>query len=296
MESSSDNDFVTVDMPTSRIISDDSDDIEAVQHHSKEKGQSLLKLWSEATSTTDLPAPIGDHRLHHRRAKVSPRESSSNTSRNNKGTSPSKRRIIKSSRYHRRGAGNRQSAKIGKHIWLTFFAAFATSILIVIHLFLYDVFISSSSGGDSRILEPGSNEKSNTKQQQQILSPEDLDIKMTLDEVHTHTITPLHSIDKTQFTIRINTWRRNEQLLLSINHHSQCDNVKEIQVIWCDIENEVPDNILHHGSGKVKVEKHVVNSLNERFKVLIGELNNYMHSFFVHIMCTFSLTNPLSHD
>jgi len=271
MESSSaDNDFVTVDMPTSRIISDDSDDIEAVQHHST-KESSLLKLWSEATSTTDLPAPIGDHRLHHRRAKVSPRESNS---RNNKGTSPSKRRIIKSSRYHR-GAGNRRrSAKIGKHVWLTFFGAFATSILIVIHLFLYDVFIKSNSGGsDSRILEPDNNMRSNTKQQQQqqILSPEDLDTKMTLDEVHSHTITPLHSIDKTQYTIRINTWQRNEQLLLSINHHSQCDNVKEIQVIWCDMENEVPDNILHHGSGKVKVEKHVVNSLNERFKVLIGE-------------------------
>ena len=271
MESSSDNDFVTVDMPTSRIISDDSDDVEAVQHHSKEES-SLLKLWSEATSTTDLPAPIGDHRLHHRRAKVSPRESNS-TSRSNKGTSPSKRRFIKS-RYHRAGAGNRRNAKIGKHVWLTFFAAFATSILIVIHLFLYDVFISSNSSGDeSRILEPAdNNKKSNTKQQQQqILSPEDLHTKMTLDEVHSHTITPLHTIDKTQYTIRINTWRRNEQLLLSINHHSQCDNVKEIQVIWCDIENEVPDDILHHGSGKVKVEKHVVNSLNERFKVLIGE-------------------------
>jgi len=271
MESSSDNDFVTVDMPTSRIISDDSDDIEAVQHHSKEGQRSLIKLWSEATSTTDLPAPTGDHRLHHRRAKVSPRDSSS-TSRNNKGTSPSKRRITKS-RYHR-GAGNRRSAKIGKHIWLTAFGAFATSILIVIHLFLYDVFVKSNSSGDGRILEPYNNmKKSNTKlqQQQQILSPEDLDTKMTLDEVHSHTITPLHSIDKAQYTIRINTWQRNEQLLLSINHHSQCENIKEIQVIWCDIENEVPDSILHHGSGKVKVEKHVVNSLNERFKVLIGE-------------------------
>jgi len=271
MESSSDNDFVTVDMPTSRIISDDSDNIEAVQHHST-KESSLLKLWSEATSTTDLPAPIGDHRLHHRRAKVSPRESSS---RINKGTSPSKRRITKSG-YHR-GAGNRRSAKIGKHVWLTAFGAFATSILIVIHLFLYDVFISNNSGGDSRMLEPD-NKKSNSKQQ--ILSPEDLHTKMTLEEVHSHTITPLQSIDKTQYTIRINTWQRNEQLLLSINHHSQCDNVKEIQVIWCDIENDVPDNILHHGSGKVKVEKHVVNSLNERFKVLIGEWENYMHSSF----------------
>ena len=71
MESSSDNDFVTVDMP--RIISDDSDDIEALQHRST-KESSLLKLWSEATSTTDLPAPMVDHRLHHRRVKVSPRE------------------------------------------------------------------------------------------------------------------------------------------------------------------------------------------------------------------------------
>jgi len=286
MESSSDNDFVTLDMP--RIISDDSDDIEAVQHHSSTKESSLLKLWSEATSTTDLPVPMGDHRLHHRRAKVSPRESSS---RINKGTSPSKKRITTKSRYHRGGAGNRRNAKIGKHIWLTAFAAFATSILIVIHLFLYDVFISSNSAGNESRILGSDNEKSITKQQ--ILSPEDLDTKMTLDEVHTHTITPIHSIDATQYTIRINTWRRNEQLLLSINHHSQCDNVKEIQVVWCDIENEVPDNILHHGSGKVKVEKHVVNSLNERFKVLIGECKT-MHSFLCISCALFSLTNPIS--
>jgi len=45
--------------------------------------------------------------------------------------------------------------------------------------------------------------------------------------------------------------------------------VAQIHVIWCDDSNNPPDEIVHHASGKVRVEKHVINSLNERFKVLI---------------------------
>jgi len=104
-----------------------------------------------------------------------------------------------------------------------------------------------------------------------ILALEDQEVKMTLAEAHSHKLTPIniHSIDTSQYTIRINTWQRNEQLLLSMNHHAQCEGVKEIQIIWCDSNNEPPKEIVHHASGKVKIEKHVINSLNERFKVLM---------------------------
>ena len=94
---------------------------------------------------------------------------------------------------------------------------------------------------------------------------------MTLDEARDHRLASLddRAIDKDQYTIRINTWRRDEQLLLSVDHHASCDGVKEIQVVWCDSENDPPDALVQHPSGKVKVERHEINSLNERFKVLI---------------------------
>jgi len=81
-------------------------------------------------------------------------------------------------------------------------------------------------------------------------------------------LTELGRIDREKFTIRVNTWRRNEQLIVSLNHHSQCEGVAQIQVIWCDDENEPPAEALNHSSGKVVVERHMINSLNERFNIL----------------------------
>ena len=81
-------------------------------------------------------------------------------------------------------------------------------------------------------------------------------------------LTELGSIDREKFTIRVNTWRRNEQLVVSLNHHSKCEGVAQIQVIWCDSENEPPGEVLNHPSGKVVVERHIINSLNERFHIL----------------------------
>lgn len=82
-------------------------------------------------------------------------------------------------------------------------------------------------------------------------------------------LAPLTSpMDREKYTIRMNTWRRNEQLLTSINHHSSCEGVAQIQVIWSDTTEEPPQEILHHKSGKVIVERHEVNSLNERYHIL----------------------------
>ena len=82
-------------------------------------------------------------------------------------------------------------------------------------------------------------------------------------------LTPLSPIDQDKYTIRINTWKRNEQLIVSLNHHSRCEGVAQIQVIWSDPDNEPPDEIVNHKSGKVVVEKHDINSLNARFHMLI---------------------------
>ncbi len=248
----------------------------AADDDDEERQRSLLQtLWNEASSTTDLPS--NDHsRLHHRRAKSAETEYNVESS---SSSSPGK---------HKRhphgvvvgGGGTRyrvsRGSKIAKRVWLTAFAACATSFLIALHVFLYRVFVghnvvinaTRSGEGGSSIAAMGGMEKKNGMP---ILAVEDQEAKMTLIEAHAHRLAPIteHSIDTLQYTIRINTWQRNEQLLLSVNHHAKCEGVAQIHVIWCDDANDPPDEIVHHVSGKVKVEKHVINSLNERFKVLM---------------------------
>ena len=92
----------------------------------------------------------------------------------------------------------------------------------------------------------------------------------TLTQARNYKLTPLgsNSIHTSYYTIRMNTWRRNDQLLLSINHHAKCEGVAKIQIIWCDSENEPPEEVSNHVSGKVIIERHTINSLNERYKIL----------------------------
>lgn len=89
----------------------------------------------------------------------------------------------------------------------------------------------------------------------------------TIEGAKEFDISSLRPIDYEYYTIRVNTWRRDEQLLASIDHHSQCEGVKMIQVVWCDEEREPPEEVLNHVSGKVVIERHTVNSLNERFNI-----------------------------
>jgi len=79
---------------------------------------------------------------------------------------------------------------------------------------------------------------------------------------------PLEEVDYNYYTIRINTFKRNEQLLLTLDHYSQCEGVAEIHVIWCDEENDPPLAIERHHSNKVYIERHGFDSLNERFNML----------------------------
>ena len=92
----------------------------------------------------------------------------------------------------------------------------------------------------------------------------------TLAQARKHLLTPINSspIHTSQYTIRMNSWRRNEQLLISINHHAKCEGVAAIQIIWCDMENEPPSEVVNHKSGKIVIERHTINSLNERYKIL----------------------------
>eukprot|EP00980_Cylindrotheca_fusiformis_P009746 scaffold2149_cov187-Cylindrotheca_fusiformis.AAC.24 len=77
---------------------------------------------------------------------------------------------------------------------------------------------------------------------------------------------PLGQIDVEQYTIRMNTWRRPEQLLLSVDHHASCEGVAQIQIVWCDKETEPPEELYDYS--KVVIERHEENTLNERFRIL----------------------------
>ena len=48
------------------------------------------------------------------------------------------------------------------------------------------------------------------------------------------------SLDYERYTVRINTWKRQTQLGIVINHLLTCDNVAQIQVIWCIGQGPVP--------------------------------------------------------
>lgn len=233
------------------------------ENENTSRQRSMLKaLWTEATSTTSFPE-LHHHQLHQRHTNASANNGSESYTRKGStgsNTSPSKRRSSAGRHSKHSHLHYSRGARVAKRVWLAAFAAFAASCLIAVHIFLYRVLFS----GDTSKADVSSTIT-------QYLVPEDQTAAMTLKEAHSHKLKPItaHAIDQSQFTIRMNTWHRNEQLILSVNHHAKCESVKEIQIVWCDSDNEPPNEILHHKSGKVKIEKHVINSLNERFKVLM---------------------------
>lgn len=88
----------------------------------------------------------------------------------------------------------------------------------------------------------------------------------SISEQQHRTLTPLRQQDYEFYTIRINTWKRLDQLQTSIEHHKSCPGAAQIQVVWCMDQGEPPASLTEHE--KVVVERHEVNSLNERFRIL----------------------------
>ena len=88
----------------------------------------------------------------------------------------------------------------------------------------------------------------------------------SFDTARKMSLTPLRPVDREFYTIRMNTWKRHEQLIASIKHHMNCDGVAQIQVIWKESEDP-PQEVLENP--KVVIEKHDENKLNQRFNILI---------------------------
>lgn len=80
-------------------------------------------------------------------------------------------------------------------------------------------------------------------------------------------VSPLRAIDKEQYTVRVNTWKRPEQLELLLHHLLTCEAVAQIQVIWCIAQGIAPA-WLYNMTPRVVVEEHKDNSLNARFDIL----------------------------
>ncbi|CAB9517322.1 Exostosin-like 3 [Seminavis robusta] len=98
-------------------------------------------------------------------------------------------------------------------------------------------------------------------------APPDLPVPQHQKNDNQLILTKLGPRDREQYTIRINTWQRHEQLAISIDHHASCPGVAQIQVVWCEPQDP-PDSLLQLHPDKVIFERHQVNSLNERFHIL----------------------------
>mmetsp|Transcript_19233 Transcript_19233/g.30082 ORF Transcript_19233/g.30082 Transcript_19233/m.30082 type:complete len:627 (-) Transcript_19233:328-2208(-) len=251
--------------------------------------RSLLRtLWSEAASTSDL------HQRRNKKVVSTTRTTTTSLSisgPNNDGNSSPPKQQQRGKRYNTRNySSNRRMKRVATKVWLAALAALVVALLVRLHVFLYQVLTRNTTttnqhanASKENVLLPYNNNNEESVDATTIqklidnhnIDPDDTHSKMTLQEAHLHKLTPLlppttnNNMDTSQYTIRMNTWHRNEQLLLSINHHAKCEGVAEIQIIWCDTQNDPPDDILHHSSNKVKIERHDVNSLNERFKIVL---------------------------
>ena len=151
--------------------------------------------------------------------------------------------------------GTRTSTTMNSKSWTTpfgYFLAFVISLLILVHIYLARVVMTETT--------PLNHDRNNDNNPQVTQWPpsDSKDGPVTL--------TPLQPKDYDQYTIRINTWKRNEQLIASVLHHRSCPGVAEIQVIWCNPDEAPPDELVN--LDRVVIERHSINTLNERFHII----------------------------
>lgn len=98
---------------------------------------------------------------------------------------------------------------------------------------------------------------------------------MTMFVVYFSTRTLIHKLQAInpvtfpdgELTIRVNTYRRPDLLKEFLKNYHPCPVVKEITIVWSDLENKPPDELLSTYK-KAKFEVHTTNSLSNRFKPL----------------------------
>jgi glucuronyl/N-acetylglucosaminyl transferase EXT2 len=77
-------------------------------------------------------------------------------------------------------------------------------------------------------------------------------------------------LDYQKYTVRLNTFQRDDQLRISVAHHASCPSVAQVVVVWYEAAGPVPTWLLQSNgtNAPIRVERHHVNSLNERFHIL----------------------------
>lgn len=142
-----------------------------------------------------------------------------------------------------------------KLVWV--FGIMAVVFLLGVHVFLAQVYLSNEQRIAAEFSFPAS-----TESVQQRWHPQ----KQPTIAGSQRRLTPLRDLDYEVYTIRINSWKRLDQLQASIQHHAACPGVVQIQIVWCIAQGEPPSWLFDHE--KVVLERHEVNSLNERFHIL----------------------------
>ena len=91
-----------------------------------------------------------------------------------------------------------------------------------------------------------------------------------------------YDVQPIKYTIRVNTFRRNDLLANFLSHYVTCADVDKIQVVWSDLDNMPPDELvyLYEANSKVTFELHEMNSLSNRFKVL-GRIDTGFINFLI---------------
>lgn len=210
--------------------------------------------------------------------------------------SPPKRKHTVSS-FLSNSSGNTTVWRISKQTGVIVFFSFGIIFLVGVHVYLLHVMFNASSAQldhqhqrsseVEQALQPRADEKiphvdhSQTHQNQvKIYENVNQRVEEELDNPTSalrggnvskqnkkKQLKPLRPMDYEKYTIRINTWRRPEQLLVSVAHHASCPGVAQVQVVWCDKEEEPPAELLNNYTNVV-IERHDANSLNERFNII----------------------------
>ena len=141
----------------------------------------------------------------------------------------------------------------------------------------------TTTSGSTELAEDSPPHESNNVTENRTLG----DGKSAVQDDLSFNVTPLRiPIDYEKFTVRINTWKREEQLKLSIHHYMTCLAVAQIQIVWC-LEQGVPPTWLTQLEAesndsysavslkgrdmsfpRIVIERHENNTLNERFLAL----------------------------
>eukprot|EP00968_Pinguiococcus_pyrenoidosus_P021144 scaffold2679_cov251-Pinguiococcus_pyrenoidosus.AAC.16 len=76
------------------------------------------------------------------------------------------------------------------------------------------------------------------------------------------------SVQAEKYTVRLNTYKRNDFLRQSLANLDRCAEIAMIQVIWSDQDEAPPAQLKHlssRGAGWIEFEVHQQNSINNRF-------------------------------